>query len=356
MTGSSSKGRVLVTGGAGYVGSHVARLLVETGFDVTVIDLLREAGGTGNRWAVPKEARFAQGNCGDLNLLRSLLKPGERFDAILHFAAFILVDESVREPLKYFENNVVNSLRLFTYARETKVPSLIFSSTAATYGQATTDLLTEDSPQVPINPYGSSKLMIEQVLKDTFRDSVSDPSKDSSNDLSSGGGTRFVALRYFNPAGAHSSLEIGQSRPEALHLVNVAAEAAVGRRSKVAIFGTDYPTPDGTCLRDYIHIEDLADAHLESIRYLEAGGPSDFFNVGYGRPYSVKDVIAAMKEVSGVDFHVETTGRRAGDPARLAADPSKIRRVLGWKPKHDSLTTICRSHYLWEKKRRDETI
>lgn len=336
--GVASKRRVLVTGGAGYVGSHVARLLVESGYDVTVVDLLREAGGTGNRWAVPKEAHFFQGNCGDVELLKSLLPKGERFDAILHFAAFILVDESVREPLKYFENNVVNSLRLFSFARETGVPSVIFSSTAATYGQATSELLTEESPQKPINPYGASKLMTEQMLKDIF----------------AGGATRFVALRYFNPAGAHSSLEIGQSRPEALHLVNVAAEAAVGARKKVSIFGTDYPTPDGTCLRDYIHIEDLADAHLESIRYLENGGASDFFNVGYGRPYSVKDVIAAMKEVSGVDFQVETTSRRAGDPAKLAADPSKIRRVLGWNPKHDALNDICRSHYLWEKKRRDE--
>ncbi len=336
----SRSSRVLVTGGAGYVGSHVARLLVESGYDVTVVDLLRDHGGTGNRWAVPKAARFFQGNCGDPVLLRSLLPHGESFDAILHFAAFILVDESVREPLKYFENNVVNSLRLFSFARETGVPSVIFSSTAATYGQATSDLLTEESPQKPINPYGVSKLMTEQMLRDVF----------------STGDTRFVALRYFNPAGAHSSLEIGQSRPEALHLVNVAAEAAVGARKKVSIFGTDYPTQDGTCLRDYIHIEDLSDAHLEAIRYLEKGGASDFFNVGYGRPYSVNDVIATMKEVSGVDFEVNTAARRAGDPAKLAADPSKIRRVLGWIPKHDSLKEICRSHYLWEKKRREERI
>lgn len=329
--------RVLVTGGAGYIGSHVARALVDEGFDVTVVDLLRKDGGVGNVWAVPKVARFIEGNCGDRKLLDSLLPKGERFDAILHFAAFILVDESVREPARYFENNVVNSLRLFRYAVESGVPSIVFSSTAATYGESRTELLREDNEQAPVNPYGASKLMAERMLLDLCATST----------------TRFAALRYFNPAGAHASLEIGQARPHATHIVNVAAEAAVGVREKVMIFGSDYPTPDGTCLRDYIHIQDLADAHLAALRYLERGGKSDFFNVGYGRPFSVLEVIAAMKKASGVDFKVERAARRSGDPARLAADPAKIRRVLGWEPRHDSLETICESHYRWEKIRRE---
>jgi UDP-glucose 4-epimerase len=311
---------------------------------------LHENGGVGNRWAVPSGANFVQGNCGDRKLLETLLPAGQRFDAILHFAAFILVDESIREPARYFENNVVSSLRLFEYAIETGVPSIVFSSTAATYGESTGDLIREDSLQLPVNPYGASKLMVERMLRDLTSVNA------APNHVWAAGSTRFVALRYFNPAGAHSSLEIGQARPNATHIVNVAAEAAVGAREKVMIFGEDYETPDGTCLRDYIHIEDLADAHLQALRYLQDGGASDFFNVGYGRPYSVRQVIDTMKKVSGVDFLVEKAPRRAGDPARLAADSSKIQRVLGWKPKHDSLETICKSHFLWEKKRRDEKL
>ncbi len=344
---------VLVTGGAGYIGSHVARLLIESGYDVTVIDLLREKGGTGNRWALPKGANFVHGDCGDPARLEELFgKPSsssgragsapreEKFDAVLHFAAFILVDESVREPARYYENNVVSSLRLFEAATLAGVPHIVFSSTAATYGEATSELIAEDSLQRPVNPYGASKLMVERML----------------SDLTTATATNFVGLRYFNPAGAHRSLEIGQARPSASHLVNVAAETAAGLRTKVMIFGDDYDTDDGTCLRDYIHIEDLAAAHLHALKYLEGGGASDFFNVGYGRPYSVREVIDSMKKVSGVDFPVETAPRRSGDPARLAANPEKIQRVLGWKPEHNSLDTICRSHFQWEKKRREEKL
>ncbi|CAN5463995.1 UDP-glucose 4-epimerase GalE [soil metagenome] len=341
---------MLVTGGAGYIGSHVARLLTESGYEVTVIDLLREKGGVGNRWAVPTKARFVQGDCGDRALLDGLLPKGERFEAILHFAAFILVDESIREPARYFENNVVSSLRLFEYAVETGVPSIVFSSTAATYGESLSDLIQEDAPQMPVNPYGASKLMVERMLRDLTSTAA------APHNVWAAGSTRFVALRYFNPAGAHHSLEIGQARPNATHIVNVAAEAAVGVRPKVMIFGEDYETPDGTCLRDYIHIEDLADAHLQALKYLEGGGASDFFNVGYGRPYSVRQVIDTMKKVSGVNFTVEKAVRRPGDPARLAADSSKIQRVLGWKPQHDSLETICKSHFQWEKIRREKNL
>lgn len=336
--------QILVTGGAGYIGSHVARLLEETGYKVTVVDLLKDGGGTGNRWAVPKGARFVHGDCGDRQLLNNLLPPGERFDAILHFAAFILVDESVREPARYFKNNTAGSLELFSYATATGVPAIIFSSTAAVYGESETALLSEDAVKKPVNPYGSSKLMTEWMLRDLCAPAAL---------AAAGAKTRFIALRYFNPAGAHHTLEIGQARPNATHLVNVAAEAAVGVREKVMIYGSDYPTPDGTCQRDYIHIEDLADAHVVALQYLEGGGASDFFNVGYGKPYSVREVIETMQSVSGVNFQVEAVERRAGDPASLAANPEKIMRVLGWKPRHDSLRKICESHFLWEKKRRD---
>jgi UDP-glucose 4-epimerase len=336
--------KVLVTGGAGYIGSHVARELVDRGFDVTVIDLLREKFGTGNRWAVPAKARFVQGDCGDRALLKRLLPSGQRFDAVFHFAAYILVEESVREPKRYFQNNVEGSRALFDYAFETGVPAVIFSSTAATYGEPQSALINETDPQRPVNPYGESKLQAEKILKE-----IAD--RYSSRSLNLASKTGYVGLRYFNPAGAHESLEIGQARPEATHLVNVAAEAAIGKRSAVMIFGDDYPTSDGTCLRDYIHIQDLSDAHIKALEYLDRGGASDFFNVGYGKPYSVREVLESMMRVTGKNFSVELRGRRVGDPAQLAADSAKIKAAMGWQPTRDSLDEICRSQFLWEKKR-----
>jgi len=338
--------RVLVTGGAGYIGSHVARELDDRGFDITVIDLLRENFGTGNRWAVPANARFIQGDCGNLDLLKSLLPDGQHFDAVFHFAAYILVEESVREPKRYFQNNVEGSRVLFEYAAATEVPAVVFSSTAATYGEPQNALIKETDPQLPVNPYGESKLQAEKILKEIADRPLKRPSKTASQ-------MAFVGLRYFNPAGAHESLEIGQARPEATHLVNVAAEAALGKRKSVMIFGDDYPTPDGTCLRDYIHIQDLAEAHIKALEYLDQGGLSDFFNVGYGKPYSVREVLDAMMRVSGTKFEVELRGRRPGDPAQLAADASKIKSAMAWSPTRDSLDEICRSQFLWEKKRFD---
>ncbi len=331
------RSKILVTGGAGYIGSHVARELCEQKHEVVVVDLLREKYGAGNKWAVPDKAQFIQGDIGDPSLLQSLLPKGDRFDAILHFAAYILVEESVREPQRYFENNTEGSRALFEFASRTGVKSVIFSSTAATYGEPKQHLIPETAEQLPVNPYGESKLRSERILVDVCRRSVEK--------------MKFVGLRYFNPAGAHHSLEIGQARPEATHLVNVAAEAAIGKRSKVMIFGDDYPTPDGTCLRDYIHIEDLVDAHLLALDYLKAGGPSDFFNVGYGEPFSVRQVIDTMMQVSGRSFAVEVVGRRSGDPARLAADSRKIQSQMGWKPKRKSLEEICGSQFLWEIRR-----
>lgn len=337
--------KILVSGGAGYIGSHVSRQLVEQGHDVTIVDLLRTRHGTGNRWAVPKAARLVEGDCGNVVLLDALLPAGARFDAIFHFAASIVIEESIKNPVLYYANNVSVSLRLFQYAVKTGVPAIVFSSTGATYGEIAGEFAAEDDEQRPISPYGSSKKMCEVVLRDIC---AVNPQ------------TRFIGLRYFNPAGAHSSLEIGQARPITTHVVNIAAEAALGVRDHAQIFGTDYPTPDGTCLRDFIHIEDLTDAHVEALDYLLKGGASDFFNVGYGHPYSVREVFAAMKSVTGFDFKVVESARRPGDPARLAADPAKIRRVLGWKPRHDSiqdsLSRICDSQFRWEKKRRDEKL
>ncbi len=334
--------RVLVTGGAGYIGSHTVRALVDAGYQVTVIDLLRTGFGTGNRSAVPPGVRLLEGSCGDIQVLERAWRESGGFEALIHFAALILVDESMREPARYYENNVVCSLRLFDFALRRGVKSLVFSSTAATYGNySEMDLIPESAPLAPINPYGRSKLMTETVLRDL---------------LAVHPAAHAMILRYFNPAGARLDRSLGQMRPVATHLVNVAAEAAVGRREVVRVFGADYPTSDGTCVRDYIHIEDVADAHVLALEALAAGAESVTLNVGYGRPYSVLEVLAEMKRVSGVPFRVEVCERRPGDPPFLAADPSLIKRLLGWTPRHDSLETICRTQFLWEKKRESLTI
>ncbi len=334
--------RVLVTGGAGYIGSHTVRALVEAGYEVTVVDLLRRGFGTGNRDAVPPGVRLIEGSCGDVAVLERAWSESGGFSAVIHFAALILVDESVREPARYYENNVVCSLRLFDFAFRAGVRAVVFSSTAATYGEyAEDELISESAPLVPINPYGRSKLMAETMLHDL---------------LAVHPAARAMTLRYFNPAGARVDLSLGQMRPTATHLVNVAAEAAVGRREVVRVFGSDYPTPDGTCLRDYIHIEDVADAHVLALRALQAGERSAVLNVGYGQPYSVLEVIEEMKRISGVPFRVEIGERRPGDPPYLAADPRLIKEMLGWRPRFDSLETICRTQFLWEKKRQSLTI
>lgn len=334
--------RVLVTGGAGYIGSHTVRALVEAGYDVTVIDLLRSGFGTGNRTALPESIRLIEGSCGDAAVLERAWSESGGFDAVIHFAALILVDESVREPTRYYENNVVCSLRLFDFALRAGVQALIFSSSGTIYGNFYgRGLIPESAPLGPINPYGRSKLMTETMLHDL---------------LGVHPGARTMTLRYFNPAGASLDLSLGQMRPTATHLVNVAAEAAVGRRDVVRVFGSDYPTPDGTCVRDYIHIEDVVDAHVLALRALVAGERSATLNVGYGQPYSVLEVIEEMKRVSGVPFRVEIAERRPGDPPYLAADPRLIKEMLGWKPRHDSLETICRTQFLWEKKRQSLTI
>lgn len=321
---------LLVTGGAGYIGSHTVFQLVEVGHQVVVLDSLY----SGHRWALHPRAEFIEGHVGDRGLLQKVFAR-HRFDAVLHFAAHIEVGESVLAPAKYYSNNTASALVLLEMSREARVPKFIFSSTAAVYGEPTVSLVSETHPLQPVNPYGASKMMTERILADVGQ--------------ASSGELQYVILRYFNVAGARSDLQLGQATPRATHLVKIASEAAIGVRESMSIHGTDYPTPDGTCLRDYLHVEDLAKAHLDALSYLNAGGQSDVFNVGYGRPYSVREVIEVMKRVTGQNFKVVEGPRRAGDSAALAAENTKILKALGWRPQFDNLELICSSAVQWER-------
>jgi UDP-glucose 4-epimerase len=323
---------VLVTGGAGFIGSHMALELLDAGEDVLVLDNL----STGFRWAVPEGAKFIEGDVGDQSLVRGLLQDND-IDAILHFAGSIVVPESVADPLGYYLNNTCKSRSLIACAVETKIPNFIFSSSAAVYGIPKINPVTEDATLEPISPYGSSKLMTETMLRDTAK----------AHPL------RFVALRYFNVAGADPKGRSGQSSAQATHLIKVASETALGMRPRLEVFGTDYETPDGTCIRDYIHVSDLVRAHLDALRYLREGGESIVLNCGYGKGFSVLDVIAAVKKASGKDFPVHMTDRRPGDPAALVAGADRIREVLGWVPQRNNLDTIVEDALSWEKRLRD---
>jgi len=324
---------VLVTGGAGYIGSHMALELVDAGEDVVVLDNL----STGYRRSVPAGSTFVEGNVGDSELVSRLLRDYE-IDAILHFAGSILVPDSVTDPLGYYLNNTCNSRTLLACAAAAKIPNFIFSSTAAVYGIPEINPVTETAVLQPISPYGSSKLMTETMLSDTAK----------SHPL------RFVALRYFNVAGADPKGRSGQSTPRATHLIKVASETALGMRPSLEIYGTDYETPDGTCIRDYIHVTDLVRAHLDALRYLRAGGESIVLNCGYGRGFSVLDVVEAVKRAAGHDFTVRTTGRRAGDPPALVAGADRIHEVLGWEPRLNDLDTIVEHALAWEKHLKDD--
>ncbi|MES2964316.1 MAG: UDP-glucose 4-epimerase GalE [Bdellovibrionota bacterium] len=329
------KTKVLITGGAGYIGSHVAHQMIEGGFDITILDNL----STGHRWAVPDGAKFVQMELGEEASVREFLQR-EKFDALIHFAASIQVGESVSKPELYYRNNTMNTLRLFEAAKASGIKSIVFSSTAAVYGELHSGLLKETDRLRPINPYGWSKFMSEQILCDLA--------------AASNGALKYVILRYFNVAGARPDLKIGQSGAVVTHLIKIASQAAVGLRDGMQIFGTDYATADGTCERDYIHVEDLSRAHLDALSYLSKGGQSDVFNVGYGHATSVRTVIDTVKRVSGVNFKVTEGARRAGDPAMLAADSTKIRKALGWEPRFDDLDEICRTAFEWEKKLRSK--
>jgi UDP-glucose 4-epimerase len=323
---------VLVTGGAGFIGSHMALELLDAGEDVFVLDNL----STGFRWAVPDGANFVEGDVGDQDLVRGLIQRNA-IDAILHFAGSIVVPESVADPLGYYFNNTCKSRSLIACAVETKIPNFIFSSTAAVYGIPKINPVTEDATLEPISPYGSSKLMTETMLRDTAK----------AHPL------RFVALRYFNVAGADPKGRSGQSTARATHLIKVASETALGMRPSLEVFGTDYETPDGTCIRDYIHVSDLVRAHLDALRYLRAGGESIVLNCGYGEGFSVLDVVAAVKRAAKTDFAVHLSDRRPGDPAALVAGADRIREVLGWVPRRNNLDTIVGDALSWEKRLRD---
>jgi len=321
---------VLVTGGAGYIGSHMVLALKDAGRPAVVVDNL----STGFDWAVAKGVPLVVGDVGDQDLMRDVVK---RYDvrAIVHFAGSIVVPESVSEPLAYYKNNTVNSRALIEVAVECGVSRFIFSSTAAVYGMPEVNPVAEDARLNPMSPYGASKLMTEVMLADSA----------AAYDM-----FNYVALRYFNVAGADPLGRSGQSTPKATHLIKVACETALGKRDKMAIFGTDYPTEDGTCVRDYIHVSDLARAHVCALDYLENGGTSDVFNCGYSRGYSVRAVVDAVRKVSGVSFAAHEHDRRPGDPAEIVAESGKIRQTLGWQPQYDDLETIVRQALDWEQK------
>jgi UDP-glucose 4-epimerase len=335
---------VLVTGGAGYIGSHTVRRLIAGGHRVVVLDDF----STGHRWAIAPEAVVVAGDAGDQALVEMLIEQ-HAVGAVVHFAGSIVVPESVSDPLKYYRNNAAASRNLIEACVRKGVAKFVFSSTAAVYGIPDRQPVAESAPQRPINPYGTTKLITEWVLRDVV---ASQKQQSSVKDA----GFRYVALRYFNVAGASLDGTLGQATPAATHLIKVACEAACGMRDKITVFGTDYPTPDGTCIRDYIHVEDLARAHLDALVYLGAGGKSDTFNCGYGRGFSVRQVLQAVQKVAGVKLPIEDGPRRPGDPPELVAESSRIRNVLGWKPKHDDLDVICRTAYQWERGLKDRTL
>src|SRR5580704_5399845 len=320
---------ILVTGGAGYIGSHMVHELADAGESVVALDNL----ATGFDWAVAEGVPLIVGDTGDQPLVASIIAK-HKVEAVIHFAASTVVPESVAEPLAYYRNNTVNSRALIETAIKGGVRHFIFSSTAAVYGNPDRMPVAEDAPTMPMSPYGASKLMTETMLRDAGR----------------AHGLGYVILRYFNVAGADPKLRTGQSTRNATHLIKVATEAALGLRPKVDVFGTDYPTPDGTGVRDYIHVSDLARAHSDALRHLRAGGASLTLNCGYGHGFSVLEVIDAVKRVSGVDFKVEVAARRPGDPAQVVAAADRARTLLGWRPRLDDLSTIVSHALAWQKK------
>jgi UDP-glucose 4-epimerase len=318
---------VLVTGGAGYIGSHMTYALLDRGEKVIVLDNL----STGNRGLVAGHATFVEGNIGDQALVRKIIQD-HAIDAAIHFAGSIVVPESMEHPLRYYANNTVASRALIEVCIEGGVKNFIFSSTAAVYGIPDEQLVGEDAEKSPINPYGRSKLMTEWMLEDAAR----------AHDF------RYVALRYFNVAGADPKGRTGQSTPRATHLIKRACQVALGRVPHLDIFGTDYPTPDGTCIRDYIHVCDLVEAHALALAALRDGLAPAIFNCGYGQGLSVRDVVKGVEKVSGKPLPVHESPRRAGDPPALIADSSRLMAQLNWRPQYNDLDEIVRSAFKWE--------
>ncbi len=325
------KNRVMVTGGAGYIGSHTVLKLLQAGHQVCVIDNLY----SGHVWAVPAEAKFVHMDIHDQEGISATMAAHE-IDSVIHFAGHIVVPESVQYPAKYYHNNVLGSLKLVECCIHHGVKQFVFSSSAAVYGIPDSRQVDETHQLMPINPYGRSKLMTEWMLEDVAK--------------SMNGAFRYAVLRYFNVAGANMQGRLGQRTANATHLIKVASEAACGLRPFLSIFGEDYDTPDGTCVRDYIHVDDLADAHLQALQFLELQEKSITLNCGYGQGYSVKQVIDCMKRVSGNDFPVKIEERRPGDPPQLIANSEKIQKLLKWAPKHNDLEQICQSALNWEAK------
>ena len=320
---------ILIVGGAGYIGSHVNKYLNGKGYETIVFDNLSK----GHREAV-KWGKFFEGDLGNIDDIRRVFKEN-KIEAVLNFAAFIEVGESVKEPEKYYWNNVVNTLNLLKVMREAGVNKIIFSSTAATFGDPQYTPIDEKHPQNPINPYGQTKLTIEKIFKDYDK----------------AYGLRFVVFRYFNAAGADPETEIGEWHEPESHLIPLVFQAANGKREDIKIFGTDYPTPDGTCIRDYVHVNDLAQAHWLGLERLLNGGESDFYNLGNGKGFSVREVIEAVKKVTGKDFKVTETERREGDPPVLIAGSDKAKTELKWQPEYVDLEKIVETAWKWEEKK-----
>jgi UDP-glucose 4-epimerase len=325
--------KIFITGGAGYIGSHIVKLLGKEGHDILVYDNL----SSGHEWAV-LYGRLIKGDLADLQLLRHTIK---HFlpNAVIHFAASIQVEESMRQPLKYYQNNVVNTINLLSAMNENNVPLFIYSSTSAVYGRPEIIPVNESTPLKPINPYGASKVIIENILQDLAKYS----------------GLKSIALRYFNVAGADPDGQLGQSYKEATNLITRALKTAKGEFGKLLVYGTDYNTPDGTCIRDYIHVSDIASVHICALNYLmktELPGPVDgsAMNCGYGHGFSVRQVVTMIKKVTGIDFKVEESARRTGDAPLLIANSDKLKINTGWKEQYDDLEFIIKTAWEWEKK------
>lgn len=318
---------ILVTGGAGYIGSHINKELNKQGYETVVIDNLSYGHEDFVKWGVLERV--------DLSNSREIRKVFQNYpiDAVMHFAAFTYVGESVEDPQKYYLNNLRNTLNLLKVMMEFEVEKIVFSSTCATYGDPLEIPITEDHPQNPISPYGRGKFMVEQVLRD----------------YSQAYGLKYVSLRYFNAAGADPDGELGESHQPETHLIPLILDAALGRREDIKIFGTDYPTPDGTCIRDYIHVTDLADAHIKALEYLENSGKSEVFNLGNGNGFSVREVIEEARKVTGRKITAVETDRRPGDPPILVGSSKKAREILKWEPKFDDLSQIISTAWEWHK-------